>query len=323
MKIVSHTTINPVKREYLRQGVLRLCLEADLSFIEAEDHPADKLKGAEIFLTYRFERDWWLVCNKMKWIHIGGAGVNHIAFPELVNSAVIVTNSRGIHCRTMAEYVLSVMLYFGQQLRLAEEWKRHRQWQKAKQPMTLNSFTLRGKKVGIVGGGAVGAAVRDLCLKMDMCLFVLHRTRRTDTPWNVRNGDFSDLDELMQWADFVVIALPLTQETAGCIDRRRIGLMKPGAILINLARGGLVDETALADALNEKKLAGACLDVFQKEPLPADSPLFDIPNLLITPHISGNYVEYTIDVIDLFLDNLQRYLQGKPLKNVIDWKKGY
>lgn len=99
--------------------------------------------------------------------------------------------------------------------------------------------------------------------------------------------------------------------------------MKPGAILINLARGGLVDETALADALNEKKLAGACLDVFQKEPLPADSPLFDIPNLLITPHISGNYVEYTIDVIDLFLDNLQRYLQGKPLKNVIDWKKGY
>jgi len=323
MKIVSHTTKAPDKREYLRRGMERLCPQSELVFIDDDNDAVEKLKGTEIFLTYRFQRDWWESCYALKWTHIGGAGINHLAFPELINSPVIVTNSRGIHCRPMAEYVLAAMLWFAQKLDYAEKWKNHRDWQKAKRPMTRESFVLRGKKVGIVGGGAVGSAVRDLCLKMEMGLFVLHRVRRTESPWNVRNGDFGDLDELLQWADFVILTLPLTQETAGCIDRRRLGLMKPNAILINIARGGLVDETALAEALSAGKIGGACLDVFREEPLPEDSFLFHTPNLLITPHISGNYPEYTTDVIDLFLDNLERYLQGKPLKNIIDWKKGY
>ena len=323
MKIVSHTTKNPEKRSYLTEGVKRISPDIEVVFIEPDDDPKVILRNTEVFLTYIFQQQWWESCNKLKWMHIGGAGVNHIAFPELVRSDVIVTNSRGIHARTMTEYTLAVMLYFAQSLHRAEVWKNHRDWVQSKLPMTRQSFTLRGKKVGIIGGGAIGTAIRDMCLKMEMGLFVIHRKRRSDTPWNVRNGDMGDLDALMQWSDYVIVTLPLTPETKNCIDRSRIGLMKESAVLINIARGGIVDEKALADALKNEKIAGAALDVFAEEPLPESSELFNAKNLLMTPHIAGNYPEYTIDIFNLFFDNLEKYLQNRPMKNIIDWARGY
>ena len=323
MKIVSHTTKNPAKRSYLAEGAKRLDPDIELVFLEPGDDPVEVLRDAEVFLTYTFQRQWWKGCSKLKWMHIGGAGINHIAFSELIKSKVIVTNSRGIHARAMAEYVLAVMLYFAQRLYQAEAWKNHRDWFQAKLPLTRESFTLRGKKVGIVGGGAIGTAVRDICLKMETGLFVIHRKRRSDTPWNVRNGDMSDLDDLLKWSDFVIVTLPLTPETKNCIDRRRISLMEKSAVLINIARGGIADESALADALENEKIAGAALDVFAEEPLPQSSKLFNTKNLLMTPHIAGNYPEYTIDIFNLFLDNLHKYLHNVIMKNIIDWTRGY
>ena len=247
-----------------------------------------------------------------------------MGFTEDLKSRITITNSRGIHARTMSEYVLGAMLYFSQVLPQAQMWKQSRDWKTAKTAMTRHSYTLRGKKAGIVGGGAIGTAVRDLCMKMEMGVFVIHRKRRgSESPWNVRNGDLGDLDALMDWSDFVVVCLPLTNTTHGCIGRRQIGLMKKTGVLINIARGGLVDEAALAEALQAGQIGGACLDVFEEEPLPENSPLFDCPNLLMTPHVAGNYPEYVHDVIRLFLDNLERYTEGKELKNVVDWERGY
>ncbi|MBC8277154.1 MAG: D-2-hydroxyacid dehydrogenase [FCB group bacterium] len=325
MKIVSHTTKDPQKRDFLRKGVERILGDsAEVVFLDPGDDPQEVLRGAEILLTYTFQPEWWQGCDSLKWVHAGGAGINHLGFPELVTSAVTITNSRGIHARTMSEYVLGAMLHYSQIVPQALLWKQNRDWKAAKTAMTRESYTLRGKKAGIVGGGAIGTAVRDLCMQMEMGVFVIHRKRRgSETPWKVRNGDMGDLDALMEWSDFVVVCLPLTNVTRRCIGRRQIGLMKKTGVLINIARGGLVDETALAEALHAEQIGGACLDVFEEEPLPVDSTLFDCPNLLMTPHAAGNYPEYVHDVIRLFLDNLERYAGGKALKNVVDWERGY
>jgi len=325
MKIVSHTTKDPQKRDFLRQEVGRILgAAAEVVFVNPEDDPSVVLAGAEIFLTYTFQPEWREGCGSLKWVHIGGAGINHLAFPELVKSGVTITNSRGIHARTMAEYVLGAMLHYSQLLPQALLWKQNRDWKAAKTAMTRESYTLRGKKAGIIGGGAIGTAVRDICMKMEMGVFVIHRRRRgSEAPWHVRNGDLGDLDALMEWSDFVVVCLPLTNTTRGCIGRRQIGLMKKTGVLINFARGGLLDEEALAEALYAEQIGGACLDVFEEEPLPADSPLFDCPNLLMTPHAAVNYPEYVHDVIGMFLDNLERYAGGRDLKNVVDWERGY
>ena len=325
MKIVSHTTKDPQKRDFLRRGVERILGDtAEVVFVNPEDDPQEILRGAEIMLTYTFQPEWGEGCAALKWVHVGGAGINHLGFPAALKAGITISNSRGIHARTMAEYVLGAMLHFSQMAPQALLWKQNRDWKAAKTAMTRQSYTLRGKKAGIIGGGAVGTAVRDICMQMEMGLFVIHRTRRgSEAPWKVRNGDLGDLDALMEWSDFVVVCLPLTNTTRGCIGRRQIGLMKKTGVLINIARGGLVDETALAEALQAEQIGGAGLDVFAEEPLPEDSPLFDCPNLLMTPHAAGNYPEYVHDVIRLFLDNLERYVEGKNLKNVVDWERGY
>ncbi len=323
MKIVSHTTKDSLKLARLADGLNEIALGAELRYIQPGEDVAAALRGAEIILTYRFEPEWWSGAHQLRWVHIGGAGVNHILFPELIASEVIVTNSRGIHTRTMAEYVLAAMLHFSQRFDRACEYKSNRKWRAAKIPMTRSSILLKDKKVGIIGAGAIGGGVGEMCGKLGMRVFAINRSKRVELPFAEITGGFEGIDKLMAWADFVVVTLPFTAETMGLIDARRIGLMKPGSYLINIARGGIVEETALIEALLHGRIAGAALDVFETEPLPDNSPLFEIPNLLLTPHIAGNYPEYTIDVIDLFLENLKRYLKGKPLKNIVDKNRGY
>jgi phosphoglycerate dehydrogenase-like enzyme len=323
MIIVSHTTKNPQKRSHLLARVKKIASETEVRFIEEGDDVRETLRGAEVFLTYRFEREWWSGDESLKWVHLGTAGINHILFPELVNSKITVTNCRGMHGRTMAEYVLGVMLYFSQRLYLAEELKHHRDWLRAKDPMTRRSFLLRGKTVTIVGAGAVGSVIGEMCHLLGMRVSAINRTKRNGFFWAEKCGDMNDSDNFLGEADFVIICLPLTDKTRRLFDENMIRALKPQAILINISRGGIVDEDALMNALNEDKIGGACMDVFEREPLPEDSPLYRAKNLLITPHIAGNYPEYAIEVIDIFLDNLQRYVKGEPLKNVMDLKKGY
>ena len=322
-KIVSHTTRNPAKRSYLLSEVKRIAETLELHFVEPDDNPAVILEGAEIFLTYSFQRSWWKGCIDLKWIHVGGAGVNHILFPELLESEVIITNCREMSAGTMAEYTLGVMFYFAQRLNLAEEWKHKRKWHDAKIPMTQGSFKLLGKRVLILGAGNVGKAVMELCLTIGMTVDMVNRSGAGDFPAGVGIGDIANLDYFLSKADFIVIALPLTNKTYNFVDWHRISRMKSSAVIINISRGRILDEEALVEALNSNIISGACLDVFAEEPLPEDSPLFEVKNLLITPHIAGNYPEYTLDMIDMFLENLARYLQGEELINVVDLQRGY
>jgi phosphoglycerate dehydrogenase-like enzyme len=323
MLILSHTTNNLDRRADLIRGVHRIIPQAEIRFVESDDEVKSALKNAEIFLTYRFHQKWWPRNNCLKWVHIGGAGVNHILFPKLVASQVVVTNCKGMHSRYMAEYVLTAMLYFSQKLQFAQEWQTHRNWLQAKKPMTRQSFSLKGKWVLIVGAGAVGSAIGKICYKMAMKLLVITRSRQKHFPWAEASGSPSELFQYIQFADFVVITLPLTGETKGLFDARMLGLMKPNAVLINVSRGGIVEEDALIEALNGNKIGGACLDCFEREPLAEDSPLFGMKNLLLTPHIAGNFPEYTAKVIKMFLDNLKRYIKGEELQNVVDLKRGY
>ena len=323
MIILSHTTRNPQKRARLIGGVGKTVPGAELRFVESGGDVAKIIIGAEIMLTYRFEPEWLASSDALRWIHIGGAGVDHIRSPRLLDSNIIITNSRGIHARIIAEYVLGAMLHFSQRFDCAWKYRIQRNWRAAKEPMTQSSFTLKDKKAGIIGGGSIGGGVGEMCAKMGMSVFVLTRIKRESLPYAEITGGSEDIDSLLKWADFVVVSLPLTGETKGLLDARRISLMKPSACLINISRGGIVDETALAEALKENHIAGAGLDVFETEPLPENSPLFNVSNLLLTPHIAGNYPEYTIEVIDLFLKNLKRYAAGEPLMNTVDLRRGY
>jgi phosphoglycerate dehydrogenase-like enzyme len=187
-------------------------------------------------------------------------------------------------------------------------------------------FEVEGKTMGILGYGSIGKEIASRCKALGMNVVGLRR----DEPSSPQNNDRADiifqddhLEELLRNSDFVTVALPLTEETRGMIGEEELRMMKKEAYLINIARGGIIKEDVLIKALNNGWIAGAALDVFEKEPLAADHPFYKMSNVLITPHISGTNPEYMNRVIEIFADNLERYLEGKPLKNVVDKKQGY
>jgi len=323
LKILSHTTKSPAKRKYLEDGISELDSKIEVAFIEEGDDVSSKLKKAEIFLTYNFQRDWWVGEDSLRWVHIGGSGINHIRFPELIESNVIVTNSRKIHGKTMAEYALAAMLRFTQRFDLAEEWKLHRNWRETKMPMTRMTSIIAGKQIGIIGAGEVGSAVGRLCKAVGMRIFGLTLTDKPKPDWADKWGTIDKLPELLGWSDFIILSLPGVEGARKLIGKAELDLMKKSVFILNFARGGIIEESSLINSLEKENIAGACLDVFETEPLPEDSPLFRTKNLFMTPHIAGNYPQYTLDVLKLFLDNLKLYLSGEPLKNMVNLKRGY
>ena len=323
MNILSNTTKNPEKRHYLAHGIKDIAPESYIHFLEPEEDAKAILAEADIFFTYYFERDWWSEDNNLKWLHIGGSGVNHIRFPELVDSDVVITNSRGMHHHYMSEFVLGAMLRFAQKFDIAEKYRIHRNWREVKTHMTRESFTLHGKNVGIVGAGEAGSAVGKLCKTIGMNVFGITRSVKEKPTWADAWGTSNKLPDLLKWSDFIVVAAPGIPETIGLINHDQFGIMKPSSYIINISRGNIIDERSLIEALEHGKIAGACLDVFETEPLPENSQLFNVKNLFITPHISGNFPEYAIEAIDLFLKNLKLYTDGRSLINRVDLRKGY
>ena len=257
--------------------------------------------------------------TRLKWIQTISTGVDRILTPDVVNSPVVVTNMSGIHEVTIAEFVLMLMLMFvkdaprsfHQQIEGRFKWF----------PMDV----LTGKTVGIVGLGRIGRGVARVARFFDMKTVA---TRRTAAVGDVEENvdlllPLVRLHELLERSDFVVLALPLTEESRGLIGEAELKAMKPTARLINVSRGALVDEPALIRALQEGRIGGAGLDVFAQEPLPADSPLRRMQNVIFSPHVSGDIAEYDVGASRLFAENLQRYLSGMPLLNVVDKVRGY
>ncbi|MEU4488502.1 D-2-hydroxyacid dehydrogenase [Streptomyces purpurascens] len=253
-----------------------------------------------------------------RWVHAASAGVDSFLFPALVEDpGVVLTNARGVYDQPTAEYVLGLILALAKDFPGTWEHQQRREWR----PRPSDSIT--GRTALVWGTGPIGRAVARLLRAAGMLVRGAGRTARAvDPDFGMIHGP-TTLPSALAEADYVVLAAPLTQDTRGMVDASVLAAMKPGARLINVGRGGLVDEQALVDHLAAGRLAGAALDVFGQEPLPTRSPLWDMPGVMISPHTAGETTSEREALIEVFLDNLTRHIEGRPLRNVVDKRRGY
>ena len=255
---------------------------------------------------------------KLKWIQVMSAGVDQLS-DDIRRSPITVTNVSGIHGIAIGEFVLEIMLMFAKRAPLCFQLKQEKRFDR------FFPDTLRGRTVGIIGLGHIGREVARLAKAFGMRVMATSRSAREGS--GARYTDIvyprDQLADLLGQSDFVVLSLPLTRETAGLIGERQLRAMKPGAYLVNVARGAVIDEGALIRALEENWIAGAGLDVFSTEPLPRDSRLWDLPNVIFSPHISGGMPDYMERTMEVFCENLKRYLAGKKLRHVVHKERGY
>jgi phosphoglycerate dehydrogenase-like enzyme len=274
----------------------------------------------------------------LRWVQVTSAGIDHLLnHPLFEDRTVTLTTTSGMHAVTMAEYAFGFMLTFAHRIptmrarQTAHDWPRDAG--QVYQPRLLRDSTL-----GIIGYGSIGreiarlarafgmtvlAAKRDVMHPAAAAEYALPGTGDPDGSLAHRLYPAQALKSMLHECDFVVLATPRTAETQRMLDAETLAAMKPGAVLINLARGGLVDEKALIKALESGALGGAALDVFEAEPLPEDSPLWDAPRLIISPHIAGVMPDYMAHAAEVFLANMARFLEGEDLLNVVNWARGY
>ena len=307
--------------ETLSPHICQIAPDCEIIPITAEGEVQGDLEDAEVlFLRWGLGRETFqrLAASipNLRWVHTISAGVDHVLFPELASSDTVLTNASGVFNVPIAETVLTYMLAVVKRLPEFLEQQRAHRWHK------LGLQELRGRTVGILGLGDIGTEVARLCRAFGMHVLGMRRhPRPSEHADEVLPPD--RLHDLLSRSDFVVITLPLTSETRGLIGRAELAAMKPDGWLINIARGAIVDEEALLEALRERRIGGACLDVFAEEPLPEDSPFWDLPNVIITPHNSWSSPHIQEREIELFLENLRRYVSGEPLLNVVDKQAGY
>lgn len=278
---------------------------------------------AEVYLGLGIPAEILEAGPALRWVHTGTAGVGSWLTPAMLERDVVFTNSAGVFGPPIAETVLAFILHFARGLHIALPNQRIGAWDK--QVFDGEEAPLRevaGSTVGVIGLGGIGREVAARCRALGAHVIGLRRTARDLEGIEVVHGE-EGLARLLGEADFVVVTAPETPTTVGLVDRKAMALMKPAAVLINVGRGRIVDEVALVDALEEGRLGGAALDVFTSEPLPGDHPLWSAPNTVITPHMSAYSERFWGRQLALILDNLERYLAGRPLVNVVDREAGY
>ncbi len=260
----------------------------------------------------------------LTWVHSPAAGIAGMLYPEMVASPVVLTNSRGLSGDTIAEHVLAVTLALFRRLPLAFARQAARRWAQDEIGAPPGNRTIAGSRVVVVGAGAIGGATATRMHALGASVTLIRRRPDQPAPQGITDvRGATDLAAVLPETDVLVIAAPQTRTTRGLIGRAELALMQPDAVLVNVSRGGLIDEAALADALTHGRLGGAALDVFRQEPLPPDHPLWSLPNVLITPHTSGFRTDHWDAATGLFADNLRRFDRGQPLLNVVDKASGY
>lgn len=279
------------------------------------------LPGAEVLFVWDFTStalaDAWPAADSLRWIHVASAGVDRLLFRGLVDSDVVVTNSRGVFDQPIAEYVLGCILAYAKGLDVTLDLQRERRWRHRE------SQRVEGQHALVVGTGPIGRTTARLLAAVGMRVAGLGRRARADDPDFGQVHAQRDLHDIAGWADYVVAAAPLTEQTRGMFDRAAFRSMKTSARLVNVGRGPLVVEDDLVAALRAGEIAGAALDVFTEEPLPASSPLWDITGVIVSPHMSGDAEGWQDELVRLFAENLRRYGAGQPLRNVVDKQMGY
>jgi len=285
----------------------------------ATDELDSVLADAEIVYGLRLPRDLIARAPKLKWVQVSSAGVDRFLDDDFRRSPVILTNASGIHATPIGEFVMEQMLMFAKNAAFCFDLKQKKQWQH------YAPSVLRGKTVGIVGLGNIGREVARLSKAFGMRIVATRRS--TPRTQRARHVDLmlprQELQRLLAESDYVVITLPYTRETHNLFGEAELKAMKPSAYLINIGRGGIIDEDILVRALSENWIAGAGLDVFATEPLPPESKLWELPNLLFSPHVSGDMENYIGHATEVFCKNVRRYLEWKRLFNVVDKHRGY
>ncbi len=272
------------------------------------------LEQAEALIALHTPRDLMSLAPRLRWIQGLGAGVEQFARAGVSRERVVVTNASGVSAGSMAEFVMG---------RLLQIWKRFREaeaHQRAREYVQTYGRTFADSTIGIVGMGSIGSAVAERARAFRLRVLGLKRSYRPGATSDLADQLFGpdQLHEMLGQCDAVVVAAPATEETHHLIDAGALAAMRPGSVLVNVARGSLVDEAALIQALESGHLAAAALDVFEQEPLPKESPLWDTANVYISAHSSVSTDRYLDDVFDLFIDNLARYVSGEPLRNRVD-----
>ncbi|UVJ39894.1 D-2-hydroxyacid dehydrogenase [Arthrobacter sp. CJ23] len=285
------------------------------------DGLAEAMAGADVLYQWHsFSpalKENWDAASSLEWVHVSAAGVSQLLFDGLIRSNIVYTNSRGILSRAIAEFVLGFVLDMAKDAQGSFRLQQQQRWQHRV------TRKIQGQRALVVGTGSIGRETARLFRAVGMEVSGAGRTGRPqDDDFDVVYSS-KDLASAVQDFDYLVLAAPLTAATKGLVDADVLAAMKPSARLINVGRGELVQTDALTEALVSGSIAGAALDVVHPEPLPEGHPLWDMGNVIITPHMSGDTEDYLDDLGKLFVDNLRLFIEGRPLQNVVDKSLGF
>jgi len=311
------------------------------TYKNVEDH----IRDAEIFFGWSLRGEQVRAAKKLRWIHSTAAAVHQLMSPELLSSDIVVTNARSVHGPVVAEHAIALMFALAKRLPATVRYQQQQVW--AQEQISCqhpHPTELAGSTLGLIGYGAIGSEVARSAAGLGMRVLVARQhphlrrensnvSSRASAPVvgarvegplpGIETFGSDRLDEVIAQSDFLVLAAPLTEKTRHIINAERLARMKPGAYVINVARGALIDETALTEALRNRRIGGAALDVFDHEPLPAGSPLWELDNLLITPHTAATTDKMWERHYALIQENLRRYLASEPLLGLVDKQVGY
>jgi phosphoglycerate dehydrogenase-like enzyme len=282
---------------------------------------ADALRGADVLLAWDFTTPAlggaWSGADRLRWVHTASAGVDNVLTPEVRGSDVLVTNSRGVFETPIAEYVTGLVLMTAKDMLGTWQRQQRREWQHRE------THSVQRRVAVVVGVGPIGRAVGRMLAGVGLRVRAVGRSRRTSDPDFGEVAPAEELRAQVADADYVVLAAPLTPDTRGMLDRDVLTAMPTTAMLVNVGRGELVVEGDLVRALQSGEIGSAALDVFEHEPLPDDSPLWTMPQVLVSPHMSADTFGWRDDLAALFVQNLGRWCKGEPLRNVVDKDLGY
>ena len=289
---------------------------------DSDDETVDRIGDAEVAYGSRITREQLAAAARLRWIHSPAAGIGHMLFPEMIQSRVVMTNSRGNSAVTIAEHVIGVTLALLRQFPLAWRRQAERIWAQDEFHAGASMRTLRDARVLVVGMGAIGGETARLFNAFGARVTGIRR-KPAPAEGNVTVVGPDRLHDELPHADVVVLCAPQTAETLHLIGAKELAMMKDEAVLVNVSRGKLIDEAALAITLASGRLRGAALDVFEHEPLSHDSPLWARDDVIVTPHVSGFHSRHWPETTRIFSENLRRFDAGQPLHNLVDKKAGY
>lgn len=314
-----HLEASPIIADYVKR-LERVFEDHDVRVVEGKDAQPARLEETEVLVTWGLREGTLKAAKRLEWIQFGSAGIDHALTPELLASNIRLTTQKGIFSIPVAEHVLAMALGMCRRMGFYARSQAARRWSREAPGRPVREF--QDAVVGVIGMGHIGRELARRCKALGPKIIATRsRSARSDDAdiW----VEWGELEELLRQSDFVVLCVPQTPDTRRIIGRAQLAQMKPDAVLINISRGAVVDQTALIEGLKSGRPGGACLDVFAEEPLPEDSPLWDMPRVIITPHVSGTTPHYGERGASNVEANLRAFLAGEPMPTEYLRSRGY